>query len=105
MVVGKNKLATTLIAMRMRRYDAGRIAPIEHVQGFTRSHWMPSSGKCLRRIAPAAAMVDEFVETTPNTNKTQILPSNYSTFLSLVVFDYFGTRNGPLLSSLMQQAA
>jgi hypothetical protein len=66
---------------------------------------MPPSGKCLRRIAPVAAMVDEFVETTPNTNKTQILPSNYSTFLSLVVFDYFGTRNGPLLSSLMQQAA
>ena len=34
--------------------------PIEHIQGFTRSHWMLPSGKCLRRIAPAAAMVDEF---------------------------------------------
>ena len=34
--------------------------PIEHIQGFTRSHWMLPSGKCLRCIAPAAAMVDEF---------------------------------------------
>jgi hypothetical protein len=43
--------------------------PIEHIQGFARSHWMPPSGECLRRIAPAAAMVDGFVETTLNTNK------------------------------------
>jgi hypothetical protein len=33
---------------------------------------MPPSGKCLRRIAPAAAMVNEFVETAQNTNKTQL---------------------------------
>jgi hypothetical protein len=32
---------------------------------------MLPSGECLRCIAPAAAMVDEFVETTLNTNKTQ----------------------------------
>jgi hypothetical protein len=53
---------------------------MEHVQGFTGSHWMSPSGKCLRCIAPAAAMVNEFVETTQNTNKTQLLASNYSTF-------------------------
>jgi hypothetical protein len=41
---------------------------------------MPPSGKCLRRIAPAAAMVEGFVETTLNTNKTQLLASNYGTF-------------------------
>jgi hypothetical protein len=34
---------------------------------------MPPLGKCLRRIALAAAMVNEFIETTPNTNKTQLL--------------------------------
>ena len=56
---------------------------------------MPPSGKCLRRIAPAAVMVDEFVETTLNTNKMQILPSNYGTFRSLVVCENFGTQNGP----------
>ena len=33
---------------------------IEHIQGFTRSHWMTPSGECLRRIALTAAMVDEF---------------------------------------------
>ena len=38
----------------------GAHRPIEHVQGFTRSHCMLPSGECLRRIAPAAAMVDEF---------------------------------------------
>jgi hypothetical protein len=43
-------------------------------------HWMLPSVKCLRHIAPAAAMVNEFVETTQNTIKTQLLASNYSTF-------------------------
>jgi hypothetical protein len=32
---------------------------MEHIQGFTQSHWMPPSVKCLRRIAPGAAMVDK----------------------------------------------
>ena len=48
---------TISMAMAMQRYD------------FTRSHWMPPSGKCLRRIAPAAAMVNEFVETTQTVPK------------------------------------
>jgi hypothetical protein len=38
----------------------GAHCPIEHISGFTRSHWMPPSGKCLGRIALAAAMVDDF---------------------------------------------
>jgi hypothetical protein len=55
----------------------GAHIPIEHVQGFTRSHWT-------HHIAPTAAMVNEFVETTQNsTNKTQLLASNYSTFRAL----------------------
>jgi hypothetical protein len=41
---------------------------------------MPPSGKCLRRIAPVAVMVNKFVETTQNTNKTQLVASNYGTF-------------------------
>jgi hypothetical protein len=41
---------------------------------------MPPSGECLRRITSAAVMVDKFVKTTLNTNKTQLLPSNYGTF-------------------------
>jgi len=61
MVVGNNDSMTTknadeslaiLMAMAMQRYDR----PMEHIQGFTRSHWMPPSGKCLR----PAAMVDDF---------------------------------------------
>jgi len=38
----------------------GAHRPMEHIQGFTRSHWMPQLGECLRRIAPTAAMLDEF---------------------------------------------
>jgi hypothetical protein len=41
----------------------GAHPPMEHIQGFT------------QRIAAAAAMVDEFVETTQNSNKTQLLAS------------------------------
>jgi hypothetical protein len=33
---------------------------MEHIQGFTGSHWMPPSGECSHRIAAAAAMVDDF---------------------------------------------
>ena len=46
-------------AVRRRAYR-----PMEHIRDFTRSHKMPSSIECLRRITPAAAMVNEFVETT-----------------------------------------
>jgi len=56
---------------------------------------MPPSGECLHRIVPAAAMVDGFVETTLNTNKTQLLPSNYGTFCALVVCENFVPQNGP----------
>ena len=81
------------------------LLPIEHIQGFTWSHWMPPSGECLRRIAPAAAMDDGFVETTLNTNKTQLLPSNYGTFRSLVVCENFKPKTDPLLSLSMRRAS
>jgi hypothetical protein len=58
----------------------GAHRPMEHIPGFTRSHWMPPSVECLRCIALAATMVNEFVETTLNTNKTQLLNCNYGTF-------------------------
>jgi hypothetical protein len=34
--------------------------PMEHILGFTRSHWMPPLGECLGPIDPVAAMVDNF---------------------------------------------
>jgi hypothetical protein len=33
---------------------------MEHMQGFTQSHWMPPLSECLHCIAAAAAMVDNF---------------------------------------------
>jgi hypothetical protein len=39
-----------------------------------------ASVECLRRIALAAAMVNELEQNTQNTNKTQLLASNYGTF-------------------------
>jgi hypothetical protein len=64
---------------------------MDHIRGFTRSHWMQPSGECLRRIAPVAAMVDEFVETTQNTKKKLILASQPTVDRSLVVCEKFVT--------------
>jgi len=68
---------------------------MEHIQGFTGSHWMPLLGECLRRIALAAAMLNELIETTQNTNNTQQLASNYVTFRVLVVCENFMPQIGP----------
>jgi hypothetical protein len=56
---------------------------------------MPPLGECLRCIAPKAAMVNEFVETTQNTNKTQHLASNYGAFRALVNSENFTPQSGP----------
>jgi hypothetical protein len=68
---------------------------MKHIRGFTQSHCMPPSGECLRRIAPAVAMVNKFVETTQNTNKTQLLASNYGSFQVLINSENFIPQNGP----------
>ena len=65
---------------------------MKHILGFTLSHWMPPSAECLRRITMAAAMVKEFESNTQNTNKKQLLASNYDPNMD------------PLLSSLMRRA-
>jgi hypothetical protein len=57
----------------------GGYCPMEHIQGFTRSHWMLPLGKCLHHIAPAAVMVDEFVENTQNTKKKHYQLATYGT--------------------------
>ena len=81
MVVGNNESTTTKnVGQIAGDFDChtdaavrrGAHRPMEHVQGFTGSHRMLPSGKCLHHIAPAAAMVNEFVETAQNTNKTQL---------------------------------
>lgn len=58
MVVGNNESTTTKNADESLAISMAMA--MEHIQCFTRSHWMPPSGECLRRIAPTAAMVDEF---------------------------------------------
>jgi hypothetical protein len=40
----------------------GAHCTIKHVKGFTGSHWMPPSGKCLGRNAPVAAIVKELLK-------------------------------------------
>jgi hypothetical protein len=44
--------------------QSGSHRPMKHIKGFTRSYWIPSLGKCLHRIAPAAAMVMTLVGST-----------------------------------------
>ena len=43
----------------------------------------------------AAAMVKEFESNTQNTNKKQLLASNYSTFRALVIRENFIPQNEP----------
>ena len=81
-LLGK-QLVAMLMAMAMQ---------MEHIQCYTLEatgchHW-----GC---IAQVTAMVNEFVETTQNTNKTQILASNYGTNQSLVVYENFMPQNEP----------
>jgi hypothetical protein len=58
------------------RFGGFQHRPMEHIQGFTRSHWMLPLGECLRRIALVAVTVDELVENTQNTNKKLFSASN-----------------------------
>jgi hypothetical protein len=44
--------------------QSGVHCPMKHIKGFTRSHWMPPLGKCLRPNALAAALVAILVENT-----------------------------------------
>jgi len=76
--IGDNKNEGELLAIptAMVMGDApvrrGAHCPIEHIPGFTGSHWMPSLGKCLSRITPAAAMVINIVESKQNKTKQTI---------------------------------
>ena len=56
--------------------QCGAHRPMEHIPGSTQSHWMPPSGKCLHCIAPAVAMVGEFIEEHKNTTETHLVASN-----------------------------
>jgi hypothetical protein len=68
---------------------------MKHIRGFTQSHWMPPLVECLPHIALAAGMVDDFLENAQNTDKTQLLASNYGTFPSLVIRENFAPQNEP----------
>ena len=80
----------------------GAHCPMEHIHGFTRSRWIPPSSECLRPFAPAAALVDKFEGNTQNTNKTQLLASNYDTvhFVYYMFMRILGPKTDSLISSL-----
>ncbi len=65
------KSATILMAMPPGWYGAMRIAQWNAFVASWESQYMPPSGECLRHIAPVATIVNEFVETTQNTNKNK----------------------------------
>ncbi len=104
MVAVNNKLTITKkageslaisIATRMRQYDAGHIA-----RWSTSRASLEATGCCHRSSAcavfpqwpPWSTNLNETAQ-NKNTNKTQLLASNYGTFRSLVVCENFGTRN------------
>ena len=69
-------------------------------------HWKPldaSIGQVPEPYKPGGRHGQQFVETTQNTNKAQLLASNYGKFRGLFVrISYHKTD--PLLSSSMRQA-
>ena len=65
---------------------------------------MPPSGECPQHIASAAAMVDKFVETKQNTNKTQLLAGNYGTHQSLRNQGTLEIQNGPSTQHIEQSS-
>ena len=88
MVVGNNKLTATqnagkllaiLIVITMQRYNAGRIA-----RWSTSMASLEAAGSHHRvsacALLPRRLMVNKFEGNTQNTNKTQLLASNYGTF-------------------------
>ncbi len=95
MVMGDNKQKCRQIAAAVW---CGVHRPMEHIQGYTQSHWMPPSVECLHHIAPA------FEWNTQNTYKTQLLDSSYKTFWSLVVCEILNLKTNPRLSSSIWQA-
>jgi hypothetical protein len=58
---------------------------------------MPPLGKCLRTTG--ATMVIQIGGKHKNTNKTQLLASNYGANQSLIVSDNINSEMDPLLSS------
>jgi hypothetical protein len=90
MVVGDNESTATknagkwmAISIAMDGNAAvqrGAYCPMEHIRGFTRRLWMPPSVECLLEL------------NTQNTNKTQLLASNYGRFRSLVVCEKFNPK-------------
>jgi hypothetical protein len=104
MVVGNNELTATqnagkllaiLIVITMQRYNAGRIA-----RWSTSMASLEAAGSHHRvsacALLPRRLMVNKFEGNTQNTNKTQLLASNYDTvhFCLLHVYENFGTQNG-----------
>ncbi len=67
--------------------------PMERINGFMQSHWMPPLGKCLHCIAPAAAMFDDF-----EWNKKKLTKHNFylafSQYTDAEKLDNFKTRQG-----------
>jgi hypothetical protein len=83
--------------------QCGTQRPMEHILGFTRSHWMPPLGKYLHRIALSAAMVDE-LGAKHKTLKNLFYLATIIPFYSQTNL-ISGPKMDPLLSSLMRHTA
>jgi hypothetical protein len=77
------------MAMAVRRCDMKCIAqycPMQHDQGYIRSHWMPPSGDYSLRIAPAAARA------TINTTIMKHVPTLLALSMAIAMRRYYTTR-------------
>jgi hypothetical protein len=89
------KVLVISITMRMRRYDAGRIARWSTSRASLEAtgcrHWVSACTVLLQR--PPWLM--NTWKKTQNTNKNPFLASNYGTNQSLVVYENFIPQKGP----------
>ena len=86
----EGELLAISIAKAMQRYDAGRIAQYSMSRASLEANWC-------RYWASACAIMSRWppLKQKQNTNKTQLLASNYSTFWALVFSKNFIPQNKP----------
>ena len=79
----------------------GAHCPMEHILGFTWSHWMPPSSEWLHRIAAVAAMADDFSQKNKTLTKTYFCKPYGRPKPKAIRISY--PKLDPLLSSSIKQ--
>jgi hypothetical protein len=107
MVVGDTESITTKYARQIAgdidcqgnaAVRCGAHRPMEHIQGFTRSHWMPPSVECLHRISITLLHLEEQLTILDHEVRDDCARPKKSTVLHNVVVNELGVGdNSPVI--------